>query len=231
MRNAALLTALIYSLSGCAALTMSSPKSSSPADPPRCSEARGAVVIDGIFAGLYGLGGVALLAADEGGLGLLVGSLAAIHVASAVAGNRSATRCTKAHEAHEAWLESGAPRPSFPVDTEVAMGAAGSACYPNETCNPGLTCDQTSNLCIVPRPAPGQPDTSAPPDSTTADSTTADRPSAPAPAAPPAGSQPAQPRPASDRPAAPPSRAERPGRQPTPPRSHEPWGDFWREVK
>jgi hypothetical protein len=147
-----------------------------------------------------------------------------------VAGNRSATRCTKAHEAHAAWLESGASRPSRPADREVVMGVAGSACYPNHTCNAGLACDQTSNLCIVPRPAPGQPDAAAAPDdSASPASTTADMPATPAPAASPAGSQPA--RPASDKPATLPGRAERPGKQPTRPRSDEPWGDFWREVK
>ena len=66
----ALICTLGSSASGCAALMMRSPHTTEPAVPPRCSDGRGGVILDGLFTAVYGLIGLAVLSEGESGASL-----------------------------------------------------------------------------------------------------------------------------------------------------------------
>lgn len=97
---------IVLQLIGCAAISMRSPKSKDPRMTPRCSESRGGVFLDGLFIAAYGLASLAIISnnTDTPQLAIPTLALGGAHVASAVAGHRSAKRCTNAIEAHETWF-------------------------------------------------------------------------------------------------------------------------------
>ena len=155
-------------------MTMRGPKSSDPSQVPRCSEGRGAVVLDGLMTVVHGLVGVVLLSAEEGGAGaafLLAGS---VHLGSAVAGNSSAKRCTKAHEAHAAWRRTALPAqqsaegedegppdttnptPAQPPTQPPAQSAAQPATPAQPQAQPATPAQPQATQSPAPPPAPDQ---------------------------------------------------------------------------
>lgn len=134
-------------------MTMRAPQGNDPSQVPRCSEGRGAVVLDGLMTLVHGLIGVALLSAGEEGPGaafLLAGS---VHLGSAVAGNGSAGRCTKAHEAHAAWRRTALQN----AGDEAPPGTTNLAPGQPATQQPATQPPATQPL------APAQPATQPPP--------------------------------------------------------------------
>ena len=100
----ALLCSLTVELTGCAATINRSFRATDPSTPPRCTSSRVGVVLDGVFASLYGLIGLSVAADSEAGVAVPFLALGAAHVTSGYFGNKSARRCKKARRDHKEWV-------------------------------------------------------------------------------------------------------------------------------
>lgn len=150
MRSFVLGLALALASAGCAAMMKQSPAADwEPQQMPRCSQSEGGVVLDGVFVALYGLGSIAAMSSDEGGLGLGLGILGGVHLASAISGHNSARRCKKALDQHEAWIMSERRGEKEPAETYAEVGTRNGRCYRDGTCEEGLTCHPDEQICVL----------------------------------------------------------------------------------
>ncbi len=158
-------------------MMMRSPKSKDPSDTPRCSEGRGGVILDGLWASVYGIAAIAVAQDEAGEVALPLLLLGGVHVASAVAGHRSANRCAKANKAHDEWLATQnielEPRNDRRDDaSEDGPGMKGGPCFRNGTCDTGLQCEPATRICIAELSDPSDPMAVADPESPASTSTT-----------------------------------------------------------
>jgi hypothetical protein len=100
MRTVALSVAISVGATGCAVAAARGPEPGPVrADHrPDCNTGKGGVVADGLGATVLGISTLGLAAADEGGIAALTGLATVGLIASAVAGSRSADRCSAALE-------------------------------------------------------------------------------------------------------------------------------------
>lgn len=103
VRGLALVAAL--GSSGCAAILMDPPREDrSPLEDPQCNSSSSGVGIDGVLGTLLGITAIAVLAdggSDSGSAFIGVSALSAAYLGSAVAGTRSAERCSVAKQAYQ----------------------------------------------------------------------------------------------------------------------------------
>ncbi len=151
MRSLAFGLAFVLTSSGCAAMMKQPlPSDWQPQEMPRCSQSNGGAVIDGVFVAMYGVGGLAAAANDEGGLGLGLVVLGGLHLASAISGYSSASRCQKALDEHEAFLLSEKRgRNQTRAAHRPERGTRGGGCYSDATCDEGLTCHPETKICVL----------------------------------------------------------------------------------
>src|SRR5688572_31602562 len=67
---------------------------------PKCDTGKGLVAADGLWATVFGVSGLAAIANDEAGVGIALGGIAALFVASAARGNRVANECREHFESY-----------------------------------------------------------------------------------------------------------------------------------
>ena len=175
---------------------------------PRCTESSGSIAMDVLWGIGWGVPSLVAFSSDEGGLGLGLGLLAAIHVASAVTGVKRGETCKKARLAHDTWLteQRGLLRNQRRANRALRKRNAVAAETPATT--------------------PAAP-------STPSDDATATTPTGSKPAATTVTSQ-VPPAPTSIRPGdrlspAPSRTPPRPSRR-VRPRNSDPWAEFWQEV-
>lgn len=106
MRTVAFMVAISVGATGCAVAAARGPEPGPVrADHrPECNTGKGGVVADGLGATVLGISTLGLAAADEGGIAALTGLATVGLIASAVAGSRSADRCTAATQEWEGLL-------------------------------------------------------------------------------------------------------------------------------
>lgn len=117
MRKLALIIILVVSTSGCGYLFIDGPGRTSAKRAPHCSDSKGWVVVDGVFAGLNALMAISAAAANAeaaddpalegpGAVVVLSGAVwAAVHTLAAISGSAKVDRCRAAWADHEDWLE------------------------------------------------------------------------------------------------------------------------------
>ena len=165
---------LSTSLAGCSFLLMDKPPDRVGASYPVCSEGPGAPLADiaiGAIAGLVAFGiwkdhhdWDEALSDDDRNAFIAFSALGVLHVTSAAFGANWMSDCQAKRAAWErAQVRYGRPSdpqpvtspPAIPPPPRPARGGAGEPCYPNGTCNAGLTCDLAGRICVAaPSPPP-----------------------------------------------------------------------------
>ena len=170
---------LSTSLAGCSFLLMDKPPDRVDAAYPVCSEGPGAPLADvalGAIAGLIAFGiwqddqGRDDPISDEDRNALIAFSAAGVlHVTSAAFGAGWMSDCRAKRAAWErGQVRYGRPSDPRPLTSPTAIpppprpvrGGRGEPCYPNDTCNAGLTCDLAARTCAA---APAPPASPPPP--------------------------------------------------------------------
>lgn len=161
MRRIAALLTLVLAQGGCSLMLVDKPAASyRVAEAPRCSTARGGIGLDVVFAILWGVGGVALLADDEAQASLGAMAIAGVHALSARAGSKWTGRCETWRNEHDAWLAQRSLAPERAAvagsgGTEIELGARGGVCLPGGTCEGALVCNQEVGRCMRAADLPG----------------------------------------------------------------------------
>lgn len=182
MRSLALVSALVLAVpsAGCALVAAKAPSGTRrPLEPPQCNEGKGAVVLDGVAATLFGVG--MLAAADDSGEAAVgLGLMAGLFAVSAAIGNGSANKCRAAlaeYSAHvdeerreqrrlgglpraptadpDAALDAEAPPPAGPPSTPSTPAPRGAT--------PGIRTPPPAPVATAPRPPAPPPRAPTPP--------------------------------------------------------------------
>jgi hypothetical protein len=175
--------AVALATAGCSVVLMEKPPDQVGDPYPVCSESLGAPLTDVAIAALGALVAYGIwqdhqqsdepIPEDDRNAMIAFGSLAAVHATSSAFGFHWASRCAaRRSEWEAAHLRYGHPsdlRPSLTSPSPgppPARGIAGRPCYPNGTCNAGLTCDLATTTCTAaPQPPPPGPPPPSPPPS------------------------------------------------------------------
>jgi len=170
---------LATGLAGCSFVLMDKPPDRVGAAYPVCSDGPGAPLTDvalGAIAGLIAFGiwndhnewDEPISDEDRNAL-ITFGALSVVHFTSAAFGAHWMSQCEAKRGAWErAQVRYGRPSdlrpiaspPAIPPPPRPARGGPGEPCYPNDTCNAGLTCDLAARTCAA---APAPPATPPPP--------------------------------------------------------------------
>ena len=152
----------LLALSGCSFVLMEKPPDRVGDAYPECSESAAAPVADLAIATLTGLIAAGILAEmrdesndDEVQAVAIFTELTALHVTSGIFGAKWKSECSTMRAEWQASQlrfnrpsdrrPTAAPPPMPPV--RPRRGGAGEPCYPNATCNTGLTCDLPTKTC------------------------------------------------------------------------------------
>jgi hypothetical protein len=173
-RLRAVVVGVSLATTGCSFFLMEKPPDQVGEAYPVCSESLGAPLTDAAIAALGALVAYGIwkdhqdwdepIPEEDRNVMIGFGSLAAIHATSSVFGFRWASRCSARRSAWEAsHVRYGRPSDTRPSPTAPspgpppARGGEGQACYPNSTCNSGLTCDLATTSCVAMPPSPSSP--------------------------------------------------------------------------
>ena len=167
--RAILCVTLISALTGCSALLTRSPsRNLDQSTTPRCTESRASVVMDGMFIALYGLTSMVALSAGESGVATPLLALGGAHTASALVGSGRVKRCKRAFAAHREWVASEQMLKQIQSNqtrNDPTVGREGKACRANLVCDPGLTCDPDTQICVPESRLAAQPSAAGTPGS------------------------------------------------------------------
>ncbi len=110
----ALVLIAAWSLGGCALAISGPAPNRPPLEAPKCDTGKGPVVIDGLWATVFGIAALASFGADQPEVGLLTLGLGVAFVASATTGHSAATACQAEFVAYSD--EVALPRPLVAED-------------------------------------------------------------------------------------------------------------------
>jgi len=163
--------AIAVAATGCSVVLMEKPPDQVGEAYPVCTDSVSAPVADVAIAALSGLIAFGIwndhqdsdqpIPDDERNAVIAFSALAAGHAASAALGAMWISKCSARRNEWEArHLRYAHPSDPQPSPTSLSpgppppRGGAGQPCYPNDTCNAGLTCNLDTHTCAVPPAAP-----------------------------------------------------------------------------